>query len=419
MFSASSILFNRGKRKGFLIFLIAIIFSFFLFFSSCSSSKMNRVLEKNELFSLEYGNFEEQVNLFDLASVGEINTSLAMRDGFFYIANGQSKKIMEFNSYGDLLSLYYNEETNPEPSFFKSSLSPSSTRKALAYPFNEISAIAVDSRKNLYVVDKFTPDRQETDSESNTILSQMVLRFDSMGNFIDYLGQEGPGGTPFPVIDNIYATDNNEIVVVCRNASSTLVYWFSTEGYLLWTVPISKEHVPNPLASEGDDIWVDLGNVIPDYSQHKLYISVNYYSSYIDEASKVESGIDYERTLLFPLNVEDGSYGQALTIPPYTEEVSEGFSSESFSIPYDFIGLTDTGCFFFMLSNDMGFSIQMVQPDGQRIVKRNLRIDHSKTLFYTFSLSNGGILSVFLAQNDKAYIDWWRTDSLIQSVIQN
>ena len=33
-----------------------------------------------------------------------------MQDGFFYISNGLSGKVMEFNSYGDILNLYYNEE---------------------------------------------------------------------------------------------------------------------------------------------------------------------------------------------------------------------------------------------------------------------------------------------------------------------
>ena len=72
-------------------------------FSSCHRGAVVSVGE-NELFRLEYGSFEDELNLFSLSGTGSVNTYMAMRDGFFYIANGESKKIMELNSYGDLLS---------------------------------------------------------------------------------------------------------------------------------------------------------------------------------------------------------------------------------------------------------------------------------------------------------------------------
>lgn len=52
-----------------------------------------------------------------LNATGAVNTAIAMRDGFFYVSNGESQKILELNSYGDLLTLYHNPETNPAPLF--------------------------------------------------------------------------------------------------------------------------------------------------------------------------------------------------------------------------------------------------------------------------------------------------------------
>ena len=64
-------------------------------------------------------------------------------------------------------------------------------------------------------------------------------------------------------------------------------------------------------------------------------------------------------------------------------------------------------------------SVQMVQPNGQRILKRALPVDYKKNLYYSFCLSDDGILSALFAQEDKANVVWWRTDSLIQAVIKN
>ena len=198
--------------------------AFSIMLLSCSKSRIVSSVEKESLFTLNYGNFEDELNLFDFAHSGEINTSLCMRDGFFYIMNGESKKIMEMNSYGDMLTLYYNNETNPVPSFAGNSEASNSTRNAVAYPFNEITDIAVDARKYLYVVERLPLERQENDSKAKLALSQVVLRFDENKKFINYIGQQGPGGTPFSYVKKIYTTDKNELVVVCTTPTGMTVY---------------------------------------------------------------------------------------------------------------------------------------------------------------------------------------------------
>ena len=89
-----------------------VFFAFVAFLCLVSCSKKNGVSEvgENDLFTLEYGNFEDELNLFDIAESGSVDTHIFMRDGFFFIANGESRKIIELNSYGDLLSLYYNAD---------------------------------------------------------------------------------------------------------------------------------------------------------------------------------------------------------------------------------------------------------------------------------------------------------------------
>lgn len=388
---------------------------------SCSESSGVVSLDDNELFSLGYGNFEDQLNLFSLASPVPVRTSLAMRDGFFYIANGEGKKVLELNSYGDLLSIYYNGEGNPVPSFAEAEDSQvvSSTRKAVEYPFNSLGAIAADSRKYIYVVDQLPPERHEQDVENRLLLSQIVLRFASDGTFVDYIGQRGPGGMPFPYIKDIYTTHSNELVVVCQVNDGMVVYWFDTTGYLRSTIPFRVDRLPNAVEEDAaTDVYLSLENIVPSGTEEKLFVKVDYYASSVDAASNVESGIDYVSSMLFPLDINTGVYGEPLAIPAYEQEVADGFSRRMYSLSYDFLGVTDSGWLFFIIKDETGYSIQMVQGNGGRVLRRHLDLNHRDTLYHSISLSPEGIISMLLAEEDEATVLWWRTDSLIDAILK-
>lgn len=389
-----------------------------LFLSGCSKSDSVHSVSENALFTLNYGNFEDELNLFDLAKTGSVRTYVTMRDGFFYIANGEARKILELNSYGDLLSLYYNDEVLKDVAFAgKNALN--STKKAISYPFNTLGPVAVDSRKYIYAVDTLPVERQERDANARLLLSFVVLRFDSNGKFIDYLGQQGPGGTPFPFVKNIYTTQDNELVVICTTNDGLVAYWFSTNGFLLYTVPVSQSTVPHLSLENSDEApaYISIENIVPDCSAHKLYVKVDYYLASLDSQLKVQSGIDYHTTLLCPLDITTGRYDEPLEIPSYEYSVTENLTKEIYNLPFDFLGVTENGWFFFIVPNEEGFIVQMVQPDGQRIVKRALSVDHSRVLYYALSLNGSGIISALFVRNENAEVVWWRTDSLLASFI--
>ena len=393
-----------------------------LAFFSCSNSKIPKTVKSNELFTLNYGKFDNQIDLFDLASVGSVNTYMAMRAGFFYIANGESQKIMELNSYGDLLTLFYNKDTNVKPDFVSSQTTANSTRKAVPYPFNTLGPVAVDTKKNLYVADTLPKEQQVSDSEKKVMLDRIIVRFASDGSYIDYLGQQGPGGTPFPFIRNIYTTDDDHIIVVCTTNDGPCIYWFSPDGYLQYIIPIKNTDVPNPYKAKkgvSNEIFVSVENVIPAKTGHVLYVKVDYFTSYVDQDSKVQSGVDYTGTMVYPLNIVTAKYDEPVKIPPYEEQVSQGFSKMTYDLPYDFIGVTDSGWLFFSIASDKGYVIQMIPLNGQRILKRTLEVDNSKLLYYTFSFSDNGIISGLFAEKDRAKVIWWRTDSLLDTLAKS
>ena len=323
---------------------------------------------------------------------------------------------MELNSYGDILTLYYNEDYSMPPSFARSS-GVNSTKKAVAYPFNSLGPLAVDSNKCLYAVDTLPQERQEVDVENRLLLNHIVLRFDSNGTFIDYLGQQGPGGTPFPYIKNIYATSSNELVVVSESNSGPVVYWFNSKGFLLYKIPFTSSLVPKLKDSDENDSFVSIHSIIPDSINRRLFVQVDYFQNYLDPATKVLSGIEFEKTVLYPLDVDTGVYDAGLEIPCYEESISENLGKVIYRIPYDFLGVTDGGWLFFILPVEKGYLVQMVQPNGQKVLKRVLPVNHEDILYYSLCLSGKGIISGLFVKKEQAQVLWWRTDYLVGGVV--
>lgn len=389
---------------------------------SCTEPRTIATLGKEDLFTLDYGNFENQLDLFDLSAAGSVNTSITMNGGFFYIANSESKRILQLNSYGELLALYYNPDTNPEPSFKTETADGAAaavTQKAIEYPFNQIGNIAVDENRCLYIVDSLPPVRQERDSEQGIMLSQVVLRFDSDGTFINYLGQQGPGGTPFPYITDIFTTVKNELVVLCAAGETAEVFWFSDTGYLLYTIPFDRSLLPDPFSAESEEeIFVSLDTVIPDAIDHRVYLKIDYYTSVIDDATKVQSGIEYYQTLLYPFDIDTASYGEPIPVPPLDVYMENSFSDTRYEQPYEFLGTTRSGWFFFIAADADGYMLQLIQADGKKILRRHLSVDQENSLYYAFDVSGEGIISALIAGHETAGIVWWRADQLIASLVQ-
>ncbi len=401
-------------------FCALLFFCIFLF--SCGKKGGIQTLNEEELFSLKYGNFEDEINLFGVDKIGKISTSLTMKDGFFYIVNGQNQKILSYNSYGDLLSIHYNEDFYDEKYNELLSKQNSMLWKGVSFPFEFDGKIAVDSKKYMYAVGIVPKERNEQDEDENLVYSQVVLRFSSDGTVLDYIGQQGPSGTPFPFIKQIYVTNQNELVVVCITTSGSCTFWFSSDGYLKYRIPLTQKDIPHEkfdfAEGEDDDIFISVENVVPDYSSQTLFVKVDYYKPYVDSESKISSGVNYLETVIYPLNVETGTYSKSIIVPPYEESVIQDFSKITYKIPYDFLGTAKNGWLYFLLSTQEGYSVQILNAKRQQLIKRSLPVNHNDVLFSSFDLSDEGIISAILAEKEKCRIVWWKTDSLIDSVIK-
>ena len=391
-----------------------------LFFTSCLGNETVQSISETELFSLPYGSFEEQLSISDLNDVGDVRFGIAMQDGFFYLVNGQSKKILELNSYGDLLTLFYNEDSQTAHLLENSNRPDKSIHHEISYPFDYSGMVAVDSNKNVYTVCSIPWDRQEKSDDGTTLYSHTVLRFARDGSSVDYIGQQGPGGTPFPYIKNIYTTSKDELVVVASSSEGALVYWFASDGFLKYMIPVTTHDAPSASDKEdAADNFLTIQNIVPDPVSYRLYVQLDYYTTYIDEDSKVQSGINYVQTLLYPLNIESGTYEEPVSVPPYEESVVSDYSKLTYRIPYDFLGVTKNGWKFFIVKTEDGFNIEMIQSESQKILRRHFKALHSNIVYDTMCLSQDGILTALYLEKEKARVVWYRTDNLIDAILKN
>ncbi len=408
-------------KKNIVSFVSLLFITFFAtFFYSCSKNDTVQTINETELFTIPYGKFEEQLSVSDLNEIGDIRFGMTMQDGFFYIINGEAKKIMELNSYGDLLTLFYNEDSQTAKLLEASKRQALSTRHEVNYPFDYPGMVATDSNKNIYTVCSVPRDRQEHSEDGTMLYSQTVLRFERDGSSVEYIGQQGPGGTPFPYIKNIYTTDKDELVVVGTSTEGLIVYWFATDGFLKYMIPVVTNELPSVKGIDStSEVYWTIENVLPDPLDYKLYVQVNYYSTYLDEDSKVQSGVNYIQSLLHTLNIESGIYEDSILVPPYEESVVSDYSRLIYKIPYDFLGVTKNGWKFFIIKTDDGFNIQMLQSESQKLLKRHFSADHNNIWHYTMALSEGGILSAMYIEKDSARVVLYRTDNLIDAIIKN
>ncbi len=385
-------------------------------FASCEENDIRSISREN-LFTLDIGRLEDQIDLISLEGMqSTAKTCITMRDGLFYISDGKGERVVRYTSYGDLLFMVYNEETNPPPLTLP--VNPPDeeqvTRWASTYPLREPGEIAVDSRKHIYVEDRLPPDRHTSDQESRALLDSTVLHFDTNGKFVEYLGREGVGGSPFPRINSIHTSVHDEIAVVCRLPGGWNIYWFNTDGTLKFSIPISGNTLP-VLPDQELFPSVDSVSIAPD--ERKVFIKIDYYHSTFDESTSTKTGIAFHSSLIWVMNAESGVYESIIEIPLFEQTYTEANRKYTESLIYSMMGVVNKGWVFLSIPMDGGYSLLVVRENSPVQRRGFIQVENSELYFNAFDVSADGILSGLLADDWQAKIVWWRSDTLIGEII--
>jgi len=400
------------------IFLFISYLLFFFVTSGCRGGDPN-LLEREDLFTLSIGKTESQLDIFQLDHVPFTqNIQLQMADGIFYISNGNSNKIMQFNSYGDILSLLYNPDNNPMPLQLSTDSGDNKiiNKRAFTYPFLMLGNFCVTKGNMLLVEDEVLEERKTYDEELEAMLDRIVLRFNRQGELVDYLGQEGIGGTPFPYIERIQGNDSGEIVIIGRTMKSWVIYWFSPEGQLLYNVSIFYDKLPVPKGL--NSVMPSLETIFADVDEKKLYLKIDYYID-LTQTTDFEGNksIGFEKSRIYTFDVAKKRYINVRELPRYFRKESsfEIFNSEEQEALYEFIGSASGGYLFFLgpdIENEN--ELLIIDSAGKVIMRKSVVIVDRELIYRTFHISSKGILSALLCEEESAKVVWWRCDKILE-----
>jgi hypothetical protein len=394
---------------------LSVVAPLLLTFISCSPKESESIM-REDLFILEIGRLEDQIAFYNQEADRGIHTSsLCMRDGIFYISDSQGQKIARYNSYGDILSLIYNDETNPKPLTLKPRKEgEAATRWYFTYPLQEPGKIAVDMRKHIYCEDKLPDERHSFDAESKALLDSVVLHFDAEGQFLEYLGQEGIGGSPFPRIAGIYTSANDDLAVVCRLPTGWNVYWFDSEGVLLYLIKIKNDSVPIP-SDRREVAFASLDSIAVAPDARRLYIKVDYYRDTYDASTNTRTGNETDSSVIWVMRVEDGSYEKNIETPLFENTFSEGNRKTVVKVPYSLLGVIGNERVFLSFPDETGYNLLILdaRENGGSQHKGLIEVNMDELQFNTFDLSKEGILSAILISDWNVKFVWWRTDKFV------
>ena len=361
-------------------------------------------LARDELFSLSLGPLDEQLDLFRIGgSAVRAATRISMRDGLFYIANGNAQKVLQLSSYGDLLLIIYDPRRNPAPVGLAAA---AATRLAVPHELHEPSYLAVDSAQRIFVVDT-VPDG------AGGAQGQLVQRFASGGRHLGAIGREGVGGTPFPHIQRLAVTADDLLVVIARTPRQWLGYWYDAAGRL-------QEQVELPfIGALGDEEALVVWEVIPQLTERQLLLFV--------DAAPMESGApnptsvrDAPGVRVYDLATSSVVGAFALPAGGSRRGAAAGGGEEQAAPAYYPLGVTTDGLLFLTRrENEQMHSLVVLGRGGRVVTRRLLGVDEAGLRYLSLGMSARGVLYALLAEDERARVVWWRSDLLVAEVAGN
>jgi len=189
------------------------------------------------------------------------------------------------------------------------------------------------------------------------------------------------------------------------------VYWFDSNSTVLYVVLIRNEDLPIP---KGETLYPSLDSISAAPDKRQLIIKIDYYKDSIDESTKTKSGIVFDRSMFWVMNVEDGSYLNSVEIPPFDQIQSN--QKDKVELVYSVLGVSRGNKVFLSIPDTNGYHLLVLDLESKDQKRGFIKVDPDELAFNTFYLSEDGILSALLATDYEAKIVWWRTEKLTGDV---
>jgi len=384
-----------------ILFLGCVLF--FLSLLGCEG-KGEFALDENVLFQLHFGRLEGQFayNMVE-KDLYEFRNRILMQNGFIHLVNGESFKVMVFDSFGDLIRLLYHPDKNPYPLLLLPYKKDTqlATRTAIRYNLGNVTGIAVRNDGMQFIVNQLAPEEALFDEENKGFLGYVVLRSSPRGEIIDSLGQEGIEGTPFPYIESIWVTRSEDLVIVCKTVQAWLVYMFDKESKLKYQVFISLDQLP---IFQKEGLLPVLEKIIPSNTMPVLYVKMYYLQEILDKDTKERSGIRYESSRIYTLDLKHSQYTSFIDVSFDAKKNGE----------YELIGISQKDDFFLVRTGkSLQGAIDLIIVNNKGKVMRKNSLITGKIFERILNVNSDDSIIALLIREEYADIVWWRTDKLL------
>lgn len=291
-----------------------------LVLGSCGGPGALREAERVDLFDLGFGPGESQVD-FSAALPGQPSNrlSLSVKEGMAHLSSRSGGTLMRLSAYGDVLALLYDPARSGKPFVLSPADStPSGTqgtaRYALQVPGFAPEEIAADSLQRLYAADRVQGQTPVYNAAQSAWCDRIVRRFGPGGREEAPLGQEGPGGSPFPRIDRLRVTENDYLYVLSQTPTMLVAHRFAPDGTLESSLRIPRDSLPVPRELEGPHdprrrlhSYPDALDAVPDGASPRVILKCEYIEETMDPASGAVISLEPAGSWLFVMDMRSGS----------------------------------------------------------------------------------------------------------------
>lgn len=369
-----------------------------------------QLIMPEKLFELSIGKAETDLSYFTQKHISSINNiKIKMRDGLIYILDGNLDKLMEFNSYGEILSLWYDPTKNPQPTLLRENTEENITATKKAFPLSFHNAIdfAVNSQKQIFLVDSLPVEKAPLSPEYGLTLNNQIICFNKEGIAEYILGQEGIAGTPFPYISDINIDKNDCLNISCFTKTGKLFFRYDKKGHLLHKTQIVDHDIP--LLRK--DTISRQAEFLPSNSSHELLIRCDTYT--INTNSNDMLFYSFYKTILWSYDLNENKFKGYFNLPNTETRVSNSSSLSESTYPVmvstDGFDHRGNSYFSYIEQNDIE-RLVILNQFSESIETKRIFTGFENMLMIKRFITPEGIVLAMIFKEDKVEVVWWRTD---------
>lgn len=367
-----------------------------------------------KLFELPIGKTETDLAFFTDRQISPLkDTRIKMRDGLIYILDPGTGKLAEFNSYGEILTLWYNPDKNPKPVLLREETEENhnpekeATKKAFPFRFHNPTGFAVNSQKQIYVADRL-PDESVLDSaEYGLTLNYTVVCFGKTGKAEYILGQEGISGNPFPYITDISVDKNDCLNITSYTNSGKVFFKYDGKGNLLYKTVISDKMIP----SVQKETVSRQAEILPTANPDHILIRTDLYSEKSNSNSTVH--YDFLKTVIWAYDLKEKSFRGYFNLPNTETKVSDtaSWAENSYPVMLSTDGFDHRGNLYFSsIEQEDTERVLILNQISRNIETKRIFTGFEKSIMLERSVTPEGIILGIVFYTEKAVVYWWRTD---------